>query len=485
MSLSNALTDSTVKKINIVCLLFATIIILVFPVRKEIWYDETVSILCSKGITHDAASAFASSNTTNSASLEQWNNANGVFKATISDNGNSLLYNMGLHWFSLLFGNSLKMYVLFSQLCGIATMLAFFLLCRQLFGNSIFTSLALLLLVTDNNFLGMTHEVRAYALTVLFVTLAALHLFRYLYQVGSTKNLFFTGLFSACAILTHFLSVYIVAVFLLALLVSKGLKLFTWKNILAMLIPVGMLAAFFLASYKGLQQINAQNQQIHDRLIAQGFSIAHVFFRSLDLTAINFKAVFPAFAEKNPVILVSILLVALLYIVALKATQNLQEKRNLHLLFALGISGTLFLALLSIKAHHYTSLYFRYFSFCLPFCSLFTAYALYIVTKQPKINLALKGAAITIMTIPACLFFVAVLWKGKPRLNYNHVAVARTIPEHQVTKIEAPQWYDIFLIHSLLPHGYNIDYVVKPATTNFTLYKPGSADTIAVIRNNT
>jgi len=377
------------------------------------------------------------------------------------------------------------MYVLFSQLCGVATLLAFFLLCRQILGNSIFTSLAILLLVTDNNFLGMTHEVRAYALTVIFVTLAAVYLFRYLYQSDSTKNLLLTGVFAACAILTHFLSIYIVAVFLLALVISKGLKLFTWKNIMAMLLPIGMLAAFFLASYKGLQQINAQNQQIHDRLIAQGFSLAHVFFRSLTLTAINFKAVFPAFAEKNLVTLISIFLVGLVYFMALRSAQDKQEKRYLNLLFALGISGTLFLAMLSIKAHHYTSLYFRYFSFCLPFCSLFTAYALFLIAKQPKVMLAVKGAAITVMTIPACLFFVAVLWKGKPRLNYNHVAIARSISAQNVTKLEAPQWSDILLVHSLLPHGYNIDYVVNPATTNFTLYKSGTADTVAVIRNNT
>ena len=85
------------KKINIFCLLAAIIAVLLLPLKKEIWYDETISMQCSKGISSDAPSLFANTNTTNSETLAGLNTAGNVFNATVLDNGNSYLFNIGLH----------------------------------------------------------------------------------------------------------------------------------------------------------------------------------------------------------------------------------------------------------------------------------------------------------------------------------------------------------------------------------------------------
>ncbi len=73
------------KKINIACLVLAMIAVMVLPLKKEIWYDESISILCSKGINSDAATAFANTTTLSSATIEQLNTAQNVFKATVLD----------------------------------------------------------------------------------------------------------------------------------------------------------------------------------------------------------------------------------------------------------------------------------------------------------------------------------------------------------------------------------------------------------------
>src|ERR1700722_13606084 len=115
---NNILSNSRSRKINIFCLLAAIILVLTLPVKKEIWYDETVSIRCSKGISHDTPALLSNIDAANSAGLSRLNTAANVFNATVLDNGNSFLYNLCLHWFTLIFGISVAAYMLLSKLCA-------------------------------------------------------------------------------------------------------------------------------------------------------------------------------------------------------------------------------------------------------------------------------------------------------------------------------------------------------------------------------
>jgi uncharacterized membrane protein len=485
MFASNSIINSgSAKKINLFCLLAAIVIILVLPLKKEIWYDETVSILCSKGISHDSPAQFSNTNLINSATLEQLNNTQNVFNATVNDNANSFLYNIGLHWFTLLFGNSITIYMLFSKLSGIITLLAFYVLCTLLFRNSLFTSVAILLLATDNNFTGMSHEIRAYSMGICFVTLAAVYFFKFMYQKENTRYLFLTSLFSVAAILSHFLTVYTILVFLAVLIFTKKTNLFSARNIIGLLLPVSLLALFFYFAYPGLQTMSVQNQHIQERTLNESFNVGEVLLRSMKFTAINFKAVFPAFINKSAVFIFSFLLVIALYIAGLKASSNKIEKRNLHLLFILGISSSLLLAVLSIKSHHYTALYYRYYSFCIPFCCLFVAYLFSVFFRNPKINLLIKSCIFSIIVLPVCALFLSGIISSKPKVRYNHIAIAGEIARDKVVKIEVPEWEDAFLIQSFLPNGYKIDYVLNPTNHYFTLYKGTTEEKIPVIKDN-
>lgn len=456
------------KKINLFCLLAAITVVLILPFKKEIWYDETISILISKGISHDTPSLFAHADTVNSATIELLNTSDKVFKATVVDNGNSFLYNISLHWFTTTFGNSITAYMLFSKLCGIAALIAFFVLCNLFFENSLFTSFAMLLLILDNVFLGMSHEIRGYEMGAFFVIAAAVYAFRFMYVAEKPAYLFLSGLFAAGAILSHFLSVYAILVLFTALLVAKKSTLFSVRNLLALMVPVCILAVFFYATLSGLQNMNKQNDVIHKKAIVYGFSLLEVLFRSMKFTAVNFKAVFPAFRDKYPVILTSFFLILSLYIGSIRVAASKTEKRNLHLLFVLGFSGSLFLGLLSVKAHHYTSLYYRYYSFCIPFCCLFTAYALYVLSKSNQINKLVKAALFSIVVLPAAALFLSGFKNKNERRDYNHVATATEIVKGNLNRLEVSQWEDALLVQCLLPKGYKIDFIRNPVAPALT-----------------
>ena len=472
------------KKVNIFCLLIAIVVVLVLPLKKEIWYDESISILISKGINNDSKTLFANSTTISSATIEQLNTLPNVYKASVIDNGNSFLYNVCLHWFTGLFGNSIPVYMLLSKLSSIAALLAFFVLCRLFLKDSIFTSVAIVFLATDLNFIGMSHEIRAYAMGAFFITLAVVYLYRYLWENEKPLYLFFIGLFSVAAILCHFLSVYAVLVFLAYLVFVKKAKLLSLNNLIAIMIPVLLIATYFYFSFVGLKYMSNQNEAIAHKAAMEPFTLLHVVYRSMAMVAIDFKVVFASFTAKKTVGIASFLLVIVMYMMALKNANDKTEKRNLHLLFILGVAGSFFLALLCFKSHHYTAMYNRYHSFCIPFACLFTAYVLYVLFKKPGVNMAIKGGVLAITLLPCCALFVLFLRTSNPPLRYNHIALAKEITTDKVAKIEVPDWNDAFLIQSFLPQGYKIDYVLNKSSLYFTLYKANSTEQVLIISNN-
>lgn len=476
--------NSFVQKINVFCLICAIALVFILPFKKEIWYDETVSMLCSKGISHDTHTQFANDTIITSAQLEQLNNATQVFNATVNDNANSFLYNYKLHWFTKMFGNNVPMYVLLTKLCAIAALIAFYFLARSLLNGSIFTGIALILLVTDLNFINMSHEIRAYAMGTMFVTFAGLCFYRYIVREKAIY-LLFTSFFSVCAVLSHFLSIYVIVVFLVALLWVKGKTLFTLKNIIAILLPASLLAIFFYHAYSGLNVMTAQSKHIEQGYADYGFKLSEAFARSMKYVAINFKAVLPAFKDNIITILVSFLFVPMLYYIGILAASTKTEIRNLHILFALGISSSIFLLLLCLRSHHYTSLYFRYHSFGLPFSSLFVAYLLYVCYNSPKVNGAIRHSLAAILIIPAFIFFAVGTLKENSlvKTRYNHPVIAADVVKNKVTKIEVPDWQDALLLHTLLPQGYKIDYLRNPEGSYFTLYKKTGVEKIPVIKD--
>ncbi len=470
------------KKINILCLIAAIAIVLILPFKKEIWYDETVSMLCSKGISHDTPAEFEGAASINSAQIEQLNTPANVFKATVNDNANSFLYNYALHWSTYMFGNSVAMYMLLTKLCAIATLIAFYALSRLLLKDSIFTGIAVILMAGDLNFISMSHEIRAYAMGTMFITLGAFWFYKFL-LLERPVSLFLTALCSACAIMSHFLTVYIILVFLGVLLFTKGKSLFTAKNIIAVILPVSGLGVFLYFSLPGLNIMTSQSKTIEEVYAHVEYSPWGVVSRSMKYLAINYKAVLPAFRESIMTIIVSFLFIPILYYIGILASVTKTEKRNLHTSFILGSSSSVFLMFLSLKSGHYTPLYFRYFSFGLPFSNLFIACLLYTCYNSPRVNVLIKHGLSVVLIIPAFLFFAQGVLKESRLLKYNHPAIAGSIVKNNIHKVGIPDWHDAVLLHTLLPQGYKIDYFRTADGPYYTLYGPTGIEKIPVIKD--
>jgi len=478
MPAANTIKRPANKWINICCVVAALLAVFLYPVKHSIWYDESISVLCSKGITYDTKDHFPAAQPLSSSAIEACNNPAQVFHTTVMDNANSLLYNEGLHFFTLVCGNSLSSYILWSRLCAAAALIAFFCLAVMLMGDSIFVAAAVILYCTDMVFWSMANEVRAYSLGMLFVTLAAISLFKYTYKRTTPFNLFLFGLWSVCAMLSHFFTVYITGILAFALLYRHRASLLTGRNLAAMLLPVGLFVVYFICAIDGFMP-----KQVHTMILLSKTQERYSILQGMSLfakhTAVNFKAIFPFLSVSPAVAFLSLGFIVVLFFYGLRLLVHDKNKKEQYLvLFALGISSSILLMLLSIKNQVYTPFYLRYFSFSIPFCCLFAALALKILWDH-RGNKLVKIALAVILIIPPAGYWAMQL--GKPAGNsYNHMAIAEKIISGHITKAEVPDWTDAFLIQSFLPGGYNIDYLQKPGIPVFKLYSVSDSVTIPI-----
>ena len=463
-----------VGKFNLAVLLFVIAFVAFYPVHKKIWYDEAVSIICSKGLYYTDGNELTALKANSSEVLQTRNAAGNVYHCTLIDNGNSFIYNECLHFYTNIFGNSINSYMALSQWCAIGVLIMLFLFCRMLWGDSFYTSLALVLVCTDSVFWGMAHEIRAYSMGMLFTVTAAFFCYRNMYKGGKTIDLLLFSTLSLAAILTHYLSVYAVLVLAGYVLVVRNKALLQPRNIAAILIPILLLGLYFVLAASGFAAMSNQNARIAARSgAAEAFSLSHVVSLALKFTDGNFKFTEPVFNGSFAVVAMAALLIAILYVAAVRLSVSVNDKRHLHLLFLLGISGSVFLSALCLKSHHYTALYFRYFSFCIPFSILFTVYALYVIGKSHAVKKSLSVAITCFVMLPPLALF-SIIFRGGYKFKHTHNEIAFNASKNGYDKVIVKEWMDAFLIQSFMPDGKSLNYIVDSTVKEFLLVKGDS-----------
>jgi hypothetical protein len=471
--------NNLMNRIDQVVLILAMLFVLLMPVNKKIWYDETVSVLCSKGISHNTPAQYQGATIITNAELEKHNNAANVFEATVVDNSNSYLYNIKLHFFTNMFGNTINTYVLLSRLFAVCALICFYVLARKFISAPLFRAIAIFFLCADPIFWGMSIEIRAYMAGIFFICLSAIFLVRFLNENDSPANLFFTLLFSVAAMLTHFLTVYVLLIYALLLLVYKGKTLLSKKYILPVVVPVLLLGIFFMCSISGLQVMGKQNKVISE-IQKDSFTYSSVLFNFLKFTAVNMKVVLPAFHPSNIIKILAAGILLIVYMVGRKAAKGTGQLKPMHMLLLLALSGSLFLTALSVAAGHNTPFYNRYFSFSVPFNCLFIAFFLQLLFQHSR-SAIVKYAAMAFFIVPVAFLFYKGL-KIQGDVKYSHTQIAEIISSKNMTDVEVQEAGDALLIHCFLPSGYQLNYHIVPTATAFKASGQNLVESVPIVR---
>ncbi len=478
-----SITDLKYNTINFYILIACCIVILLYPTLPHYSYDQTISILCGNGISYDVT--FDSNNETTSLALSKLNNTQRVIEATKLDNSNSLLYNLLLHYFIVLFGNSASSYILLSKIIGVLCLISIYRFSKLILGNGFFVSLSVLLLLTDIRFWGHAHEIRAYILAMLFVSEMSINIYKYIFINPAPRYLWLSGLFALFALLSHYLSVSIISVAVIWIIVYQ------WKNVkkpahfIALAVPVIIFGLYILYMLNGLQTMSNQNQQILLRKLGSNFSIKGAIMGTIKVTTINFRSQLAAFSGKPIFILLGgYILIFGLYFTYTRQNTTINRKKILFFT-SLALGCSILQLALAIKSHHYTAIHYRYFSFATPFISLAVALIIYSAWNNIKREKLISISIILYFLLPNIYISAKSSLFNKRIHDLQYIHIAQEITQTKADSVSCKTRYDACMVNCFLPENAKVTFHADKKITNFSIYKNGKMINSVVIEKQT
>ena len=470
-------TTAVFKRTNMAVLVACILLVLAFSAHKHLYFDEAHYIMASKGITQLNVNHFDSLQSFTSTDLAKENTLGNLYTQG--------LYTVVQHYYTAIFGRSFNAHLSLSVLIGILIMIAFYRLAKEFFGDTLYTSLALIFFCTNMAIFNMTHDITPYIFSVFCVAMSAIYFFRYLYKSSTAANLLLLGIWSAFGLMAHLFVIYIIAVYIIALIATEKAAFFRKGNILPLLIPIVLLVVFyapqalFLIKYSTDYRTHAVHTNVVINLSLS--ETVQLFFKSV---AINFKAIFPLFKDTTMVRAGSFLFVIIIYLFGVRMlAYDKPVQRKYHLLFALGIISCLLLATLAITTNNRLLFSYRYFAFSTPFCCLFITVFIRGIISDQKLGILYKAALPALLIFPGLYEFTANRIHNTITPN-NYVQTAQYIRQNNIHQISTPDAIDAAFINSLLPADYTMTYIMDHHSTNFILYRTNTAERIPVINNS-
>ncbi len=458
-----------VKKVNLFVLLACMVLTVALCPKKQLYFDEPFQIMCSHGVTLRNVQQFTDMGTFTSADLNKVNTFRTVFKL----GGDSIHYVL-LHYLNQAFGNDLNVDVYFSVFWALLCLLAFYVLCRKVIGDNIYTSVALILFFTDIMFLSQAYSIRHYIMGLFMTIMSGIYFFRYLFEEKSLKNLQWLSIWCALGIISHYFTIYVILVYPVAILAKEKMKFFTWRNITALAIPIVLLLVYFLFHQNPLQTTDRYQHYVESQHIKINNNIgfrpaASQFLRSV---AVNFQVYYPLFKNKGAVLAGSALIVLLVYLAGIwKLVADKENRKRFSLLFVLGIFSCFFITAMAVATRNNMLFSYRYFLFSMPFCVLFIALFIRQLCTHERINLAVRIAVVTLLVAPGFYKFMATHRRQRDNgLECNQLSAVREIKNKDIHKMQVPRAVDAVFINSLLPVNYNMTYILNTASDSAALY---------------
>ena len=463
------INTGTSKKVNLFVLMACVVLTVVLCPKKQLYFDEPFQIMCSHGITLGNVDKFTNMGTFTSADLNKENTFHNVFML-----GADSIHYVLLHYMNLAFGNDLSVDVYFSVFWGILTLIAFYVLCRKIMGDSIYTSVALVPFFTDILFLNQTYNIRHYIMSLFVAIMSGIYFFKYLFDEKSFKNLLWLGIWCALGIISHYFTIYIIVVYPVAILLEEKAKFFTSKKMLALAIPVVFLLVYFQFHWNPLQSSDYYNHYIKKNQIKvdHSVSIKDAFSLFLKSVAVNFQIYYPLFRDVLLMRIACFALVIWVYLVGLaRLIPEKAEKKKYHLLFALGIFSSVFVTVMAVKTKNNMLFSYRYFLFSIPFSVLVIAYFIKRLCNNGKANIILNVLIVAVLVGSGFYKFIAAHRGNHDNgLECNQLVAMHEIVNKGLHKMDVPRTVDAVFINSVLPRNYNMTYTLQTQTDSATLY---------------
>ena len=414
------------QKICLVIILLAACAVRLYKLDSDgMWNDEKVTVSIARGIH-----CFERSDSVFTVSqVRLQNTLANVYRATVQDNGNSIIYNVSLHYWFILFGNSDAAARSFSALWSLALVIAVFYMVRKPGGINL-ALLVMALFAMHPLLVKYAHCSRAFTMGTFFALAASATWFSLMQQqaIVPGKKAITYVCFAAGMLLCHYYAVYVLMAHgLSALLMGNFAR--KWKSYI--LILAGVLVIFtgwmLLGGLAGLQVMKSQigfykatisagtATEVLRVLSIRGFFIA-LMQNTLAIFGINLHGLDVRLIIK----LIFLLAVTGILFNGYHHSKNMLLKKLMLFGFMHLLAYWMLMAVLGCTSRNYLPFIDKYASFGTPLVLVMLAVALYegaqtagghikrIIAATPAMFFILLSAASTVLYV-----FGKNSWKGR------------------------------------------------------------------------
>lgn len=229
--------------------------------RYGLWYDEQVTLLVASGIY--SHKLFQKDAKISSSELHKHNTLSNVLKSTINDNGNSILYNVILHfWISLMDNSEFNVRVL-STIFDLLTIYYMYLFARKIFSEKKFLAPVVCIIGAFNPLLvSLAQEARAYSLATLLGVISSYYFFMIVHLRRTDYRYFVYYALSVLGmLLCHYLSVMLfLAHFVIFLLYERAFLNWLRMFLVGIFVAIVLLVWLCYGGMEGYGSIRRLNQ---------------------------------------------------------------------------------------------------------------------------------------------------------------------------------------------------------------------------------
>ena len=358
----------------VVILLVAAAIRLFDLGERVLWIDEQQTVLEANGIGENVS--FSLENGFTSQEFKNEKGISNMIRANAErDSGNGFFYIMMVSWWTGFFGNSNLSVRMVSVIFSLLTSVVIFYLARDLFESENVAYWSSFLFSIHHLSFISGQEARSYAIGTFLITLSTALFFRICNWDGKPRGLeiFSFGLCSGLALLSHYLTCYIIfSQVLVAVLFYR--KAAVWKS----LVGAGFLASLVVLCWMvngglyGLKFMGARSEMYHTlslmdpgnafygkadfRTIVTGLfqMITHLFGIGFQYGGLRIREAIPFLVIPSLILFLNI--------------KMLKERKESYIpLIILGLAAPLFAMLLAIMSGHTVSFQVLYANFSLAF----------------------------------------------------------------------------------------------------------------------
>ncbi len=231
------------------------------------WHDERVTICIANGLFY-ANKPNGYEFTSNS--FRSQNKIENVLQSTIKDNGNSIFYNVVLHYWKNVFGNSDFALRFLSVLSGLLLVFIGYRFSKSMFNDSRIGLLTAFLFAIQPMFIEDAQKIRAYAFATL-LSFCSSYILLLIIKLKNNANSYylFAGyvILATLSLLSHYLTSYIlIAHFIIFVALVRDKHIWLKYIIAGACICLLFLCWLFVGGFEGLKVLEGQYALMADKV---------------------------------------------------------------------------------------------------------------------------------------------------------------------------------------------------------------------------